>query len=149
MDENRFKSGPTPSEIAVNNMLLALDQNPRRDWKQVIATALQAMKDIGYAEGYRAGAGKAEEAAHDIRNALKPEGAIIGAGAAGEDRALADETMTEDGRYTAAGYEVIDDVARQIGRMIEAAGKPLRPIVELRQPLSTEPHCLTIYLKGI
>ena len=40
-------------EMAIDNLIGALDKTPRTDWRQVVWMALQASKDLGYSEGYR------------------------------------------------------------------------------------------------
>lgn len=103
-------------EIAADALMKALDANGRAAWRQSILMALSAIRENGYADGYRV-------AANGLPGLLKP-GAGISSwphddGAAqplkpeGEDKALA--KIPANDPDLDLGWQFLEEFARQLG----------------------------------
>ncbi len=142
----------------------ALDKSPRANWPQVIEMAIEAVKNLGYAEGYRVGAreeAKRENYTATVGTTGGPTdhnfGVVTGGpiemtigkisttyppkDVSGEDRALADTKPTPGEAEEDRGFEFIREIARQIGRIAYGADiKPnnievdIMPTGDLRMP---------------
>jgi hypothetical protein len=109
----------TPLLTATENLTRALDSLPRNQWKQSIVMALQAVFDLGYAEGYRIGAFKIETTTplpvtiHDNSGKIN---SFAEAHNMAEDRALATDKRSAAEEIEERGYEVIRSIAKQLGQ---------------------------------
>lgn len=103
-------------EVAVKSLMAGLDRTPRDNWPQVMEMALEAMKQMGYAEGYRVGSSLAPKFAEGPAMDAVP---IMAAAHAElrEDRALVHEVRTADEIAEDRGYEFIRAISRQIGHL--------------------------------
>jgi hypothetical protein len=114
-------------DIAVQGLIDALDKTPRIHWGQSIMMALQAAKDLGYADGYRVGSFELEKkqaAAEKTQQApVNTSGYVasgdhavpITVGVAGEDKALADNKPTPEEELEDIGFQFIKGLAYQLG----------------------------------
>lgn len=124
----------TAIELAVEALIKALDNTPRVNWPQAAMMALQSVKDMGYAEGYRVGSfglkelqDKVEAAAVNdtgLETGLAEAAGMVSNGshampapakAQGEDKALANDKPSPEEALEDLGHEFIRKIAYQIG----------------------------------
>lgn len=119
-------------QLAAEALISALDKTPRVNWEQTIGMALQSMKDVGYAEGYRVGsfdlqtkqdkaAGPQEDPAM-VSNGSHTMPAQGHSGSVGEDKALANDKPTEEEALEDVGHEILRVMARQIALTAKTLG---------------------------
>lgn len=117
-----------PFDMAVENLLAALDKTPRTNWRPAIIMTLQGVRELGHAEGFRAGNMTLEKPLANDTGLEDDLGAAAGyaggegggalpLGSGGEDRALADEKRTQVEKDEDTGYEFIREIARAFGFM--------------------------------
>ncbi len=129
-------------KVAVDGLIAALDKTPRINWEQTALMALQAVKDLGYSEGYRVGSMKVE-----IPEATAPQMSAGGDGHAmptlsqGEDKALSDSKPSPEEAMEDLGHQFFREMARQIG--VLAVKHDLTPgSVEVALEITPDPNRL-------
>jgi hypothetical protein len=125
-----------PLDAAVENLLAALDKTPRIGWRQTVNMTLQAVKEIGYAEGYRVGFIKEPPAAEApaLQHSATQGGGALPFGQSGEDRTLGDKP-THDEALEDFGYEILRAFARRLGQAAQHIPlmRPENAFVELEK----------------
>lgn len=125
-------------QLAAEALISALDKTPRVNWEQTIGMALQSMKDVGYAEGYRVGSfalEKEQEKVQPSNDTGLEDGLAAAAGMVsngshavpinqgqGEDKALANDKPTEEEALEDVGHEILRVMARQIALTAKTLG---------------------------
>ncbi len=127
--------GETRSEaivIATENLLKALDNTARSQWRLKVLQALQAAQSLGYSAGLRSAQLDAARVAREEEPAKEVAGSVathqgsalpvtiigVDLAADGEDRTLTKEGPTPQAELDKdVGYQFIDEIARQFGIM--------------------------------
>lgn len=114
-------------EVAVEGLLIALDNTPRSQWRNSIKAAMESVKKLGYGEGYRVGFREDEKAAFKAaQNAPAPvptpafrqdiglAAALLSGPPDGEDKALANSKPTPEEEMEDLGFQFTKAMARQV-----------------------------------
>lgn len=119
----------SPVEVAAEKLLFNLDAMPRRQWRQAVVMALQAMREEGHREGFKTGCG---EVGVRLNTPIGFESGGLAA-MAGEDRALDfdedDAKISEEERLQEQGFIPIVKLAEQLGRFMDE-GYNIRTVLQ-------------------
>lgn len=167
----------TPVQLAVDALLISLDKTPRNNWEQTILMAIQSVRDMGYAEGYRTGsfelnktqpvndtgleegltqmAGSHNGAAvpaYGVGPAYAATVADIAAAPQGEDKALSNDKPSDEEALTDLGYQFIGEIARQLGviaKQYDVTPGSVRLVTEIKDTAFGKQAAVHLSLKNV